>query len=71
MKEEKCASFDCTFCCAVGRLGADGEQFLRRRVHQHGRAALIGDDDRIRHRIDDQVEAVAFARTAASATRSF
>ena len=28
-------------------------------VHQHGLADRVGDDDRVRHRVDDQVQAVA------------
>ena len=51
--------------------GHHGEQPLGRVVHQRDLAFLIGDDDRIGDRIDQQVQPVTFGTDLASAARSF
>ena len=60
MNDEKCASFACTQRCSTALAPRrNREEPLGRLVHQRGRAAGVGHDDRIGHRVDDQVQPVA------------
>ena len=37
----------------------DGEQPFGRLVHQRGRAGRVGDDNRVGHRVDNQIQSIA------------